>query len=79
MKSTNPNLSLREAWRLYKILPKDENVLDMLEGLSPEVFVESLRLMYKKVSKNKMTTHFLKGLEKCEYFSFVEFVKEIKG
>jgi len=63
-------------WKLHLLL-KDtyrENVMEMLENFTPELLVKALKIMYKRIP-NDMVSSLLIGLEKQAYFSFEEFLK----
>lgn len=67
-------------WKLHLLLKsnKQDNVLEFLQGLTPKMFIDALKIMFGRVPEKGMSTHFLKGLQESDYFSFEELVRKFK-
>jgi len=86
-------LTLPEMWRLYNTLKKGteskeaylvDEVLEMLDKISKEDFLQALLYLYPKIEFVKinpveMATMFIAGLKKNEFFEFIDVIEGING
>lgn len=85
----SPKPSIKEMWRLYKILDRDEQpetylieeASKMLSSIDTEDFKEVLKITRQKSPKTptQAALYFIEGLKHSEFFAFKEFITSLNG